>query len=54
MTAVQCGDLDPPEGGMQAEVDGESYFVSKSTSYTNWFISQGFLVDGKPEKHQSR
>lgn len=43
------GDLDPPAGGYEAEVDGESYFVSKSTSYVNWFIARGFLVGGKTD-----
>jgi hypothetical protein len=43
------GDLDPPVGGEEAEVDGEKYFVSKSTSYVNWLILRGFLVDGKPD-----
>jgi hypothetical protein len=43
------GDLDPPVGGYEAEVGGETYFVSKSTSYTNWFIARGFLVDGKTD-----
>jgi len=43
------GDLDPPVGGMQADVNGETYFVSKSTSYVNWLILRGFLVDGKPD-----
>ncbi len=43
------GDLNPPVGGMQAEVEGRKYFVSKSTSYTNWLILRGFLVDGKPD-----
>ncbi|MEZ5897882.1 MAG: DUF1254 domain-containing protein [Hyphomicrobiaceae bacterium] len=43
------GDLDPPEGGMEAEVDGEKYYVSKSTSYANLLILRGFLVDGKPD-----
>ena len=43
------GDLDPPVGGMEAEVDGEKYFISKSTSYVNWLILRGFLVDGKPD-----
>lgn len=28
----------------------EGYFVAKSTSYTNWLILRGFLVDGKPDK----
>ena len=43
------GDLDPPVGGMEAEVNGENYFVSKSTSYVNWLILRGFLVDGKTD-----
>lgn len=43
------GDLDPPVGGKEAEVNGEKYFVSKSTSYVNWLILRGFLVDGKPD-----
>jgi hypothetical protein len=43
------GDLDPPVGGYEAVVDGETYFVSKSTSYINWFIARGFLVDGKTD-----
>ena len=43
------GDLDPPVGGYEARVDGETYFVSKSTSYINWFIARGFLVDGKTD-----
>jgi hypothetical protein len=43
------GDLDPPEGGFEAKVEGEMYFVSKSPSYTNWLILRGFLVDGKPD-----
>jgi hypothetical protein len=43
------GELDPPVGGMKAEVEGETYFVTKSTSYVNWLILRGFLVDGKPD-----
>jgi hypothetical protein len=43
------GNLDPPVGGMEAEVDGQKYFVSKSTSYVNWLILRGFLVDGKTD-----
>jgi len=43
------GDLDPPEGGMEAVVDGQKYFVSKSNSYIHWLILRGFLVDGKPD-----
>jgi hypothetical protein len=27
----------------------DGYFVSRSTSYINWLISRGFLVDGKPD-----
>jgi len=43
------GDLDPPEGGMKAVVDGQKYFVSKSSSYIHWLILRGFLVDGRPD-----
>lgn len=43
------GPLDPPEGGTEAMIDGEKYFVAKSTSYVNWLILRGFLVDGKPD-----
>jgi len=43
------GKLNPPVGGEEAEVDGEKYFVSKSTSWVNWFIARGFLKDGKPD-----
>lgn len=43
------GDLNPPVGGMEAEVNGQKYFVAKSTSYVNWLILRGFLVDGKTD-----
>lgn len=43
------GDLNPPAGGMEADVDGEHYFVAKSKSYVNWLILRGFLQDGKPD-----
>ncbi|MGD8529059.1 MAG: DUF1254 domain-containing protein, partial [Methyloceanibacter sp.] len=43
------GDLDPSVGGMEAEVDGETYFVAKSPSWVNWYIARGFLKDGKPD-----
>lgn len=43
------GERNPPVGGMEADVDGQKYFVSKSTSYVNWLILRGFLVDGKPD-----
>lgn len=43
------GDLNPPVGGYETEVEGQTYFVSKSTSYINWFIARGFLVDGKTD-----
>ncbi|CAK1829601.1 DUF1254 domain-containing protein [Vibrio crassostreae] len=36
----------PP--GYEGEVP-EGYFVSQSTSYTNWFIARGFLKDGKTD-----
>ena len=44
-----AGDLHPPAGGMEAVIEGEKYFVSRSTSYVNWLILRGFLVDGKPD-----
>ena len=31
------------------DADGTTYFVAKSTSYVNWLILRGFLVDGKPD-----
>jgi hypothetical protein len=43
------GDLTPPVGGFEAEVEGGTYFVSKSPTYVNWFIARGFLVDGKTD-----
>ncbi len=43
------GDLNPPVGGMEAKVGDQTYFVAKSTSYVNWLIMRGFLVDGKPD-----
>ena len=29
--------------------DGGEYFVAQSTSYANWILLRGFLVDGKPD-----
>ncbi len=47
------GDLDPPEGGMETEMDidgkKQKVFVSQSSSFTNWLILRGFLVDSKPD-----
>lgn len=43
------GDLDPPAGGFEAQVDGETYFVAKTTSFINLFVARGFLVDGKTD-----
>jgi hypothetical protein len=47
------GPLDPPPGGMATEmvIAGQKrpVFVAKSTSYLNWLILRGFLVDGKPD-----
>lgn len=47
------GALDPPAGGMEVEISvggkTEKVFVSRSTSYVNWLILRGFLVDGKPD-----
>jgi len=34
---------------MKAVVNGEEYFVSKSTTYIHWLILRGLLVDGKPD-----
>jgi hypothetical protein len=43
------GDLEGPIGGKAQVIDGETYFVAKSTSYVNWIALRGFLVDGKPD-----
>ncbi|SLN37828.1 hypothetical protein ROA7450_01823 [Roseovarius albus] len=43
------GDLEGPIGGVVTEIDGETYFVARSTSYINWYIARGFLKDGKPD-----
>jgi len=43
------GDLEGPIGGKEQVIDGEKYFVAKSTSYVNWIALRGFLVDGKPD-----
>jgi|SRR5437773_9203030 len=43
------GDLNPPVGGAEAEVNGQKYFVARSGGYVNWLILRGFLVDGKPD-----
>lgn len=42
-------DLELPVGGKKMTVGGEEYFVARSTSYVNWLILRGFLVDGKPD-----
>ncbi len=42
-------DIHPPEGGMEAVIKGETYWVARSASYANWLILRGFLVEGKPE-----
>lgn len=42
-------DLHPPVGGAEAVVDGETYFVARSTSYVNLVALRGFLVDGSPD-----
>ena len=43
------GELEGPIGGKAQVIDGETYFVAKSTSYVNWIGLRGFLVDGKPD-----
>jgi len=37
----------PPD--YDGKVPTEGYFVAKSTSYVNWLILRGFLIDGKPD-----
>jgi hypothetical protein len=43
------GDLEGPIGGKAQVINGETYFVAKSTSFVNWVALRGFLVDGKPD-----
>lgn len=43
------GALEGPIGGKAQVIDGETYFVAKSTSYVNGVALRGFLVDGKPD-----
>lgn len=42
-------ELNPPDGGVEAVVNGETYFVARSRSYINLIALRGFLVDGKPD-----
>ncbi len=44
-----AGNLQGSIGGTEQTVDGQKYFVVKSTSYVNWLVLRGFLVDGKPD-----
>ncbi len=43
------GDIKPTKGTDTAKVNGEDYFVAQSTSYVNWLVLRGFLVDGKTD-----
>jgi len=43
------GELNPTAAGVEAEINGQKYFIVKSTSYVNLLILRGFLVDGKPD-----
>ncbi|MFT6578548.1 MAG: hypothetical protein ACJAW0_000986 [Zhongshania sp.] len=43
------GELSPTAVGVEAEINGQKYFIVKSTSYVNLLILRGFLVDGKPD-----
>ena len=43
------GEINPSKDGSEIEVEGQNYFVARSTSYVNWLILRGFLVDGKPD-----
>jgi hypothetical protein len=45
----QMTDLNAPVGSVEAEVNGETYYVSRSTSYINLLVLRGFLVDGKTD-----
>ena len=42
------GPLEGPIGGKEQEVDGQKYFVAKSTSYVNLLILRGFTVGADP------
>ena len=43
------GELAPAAGSHEVEAGGTKYFVARSTSYVNWLVLRGFLVDGKPD-----
>jgi hypothetical protein len=43
------GELAPAAGSNQVEAGGITYFVARSTSYVNWLVLRGFLVDGRPD-----
>ncbi len=44
------GKLNPPAGGMEAVVDGQKFFVAKSTSWVNVLFLRGFCSpDGKTD-----
>ena len=43
------GSLEGPVGGKEQTLNGQKYFVAKSTSYVNWLVVRGFLVDGKTD-----
>jgi len=43
------GDLQGPIGCKEQVINGEQYFVAKSTSYVNLVALRGFLVDGRPD-----
>ncbi|NEP87565.1 MAG: DUF1254 domain-containing protein [Okeania sp. SIO2C2] len=47
------GELKPTEGDepVEVEIGGkmQAVYISQSTSYINWLILRGFLVDGKPD-----
>lgn len=43
------GSIKGENGSEQEEVNGQKYYVSRSTSYANIIVLRGFLVDGKPD-----
>lgn len=40
------GDIKLREYGEQVQIDGDSYYVSRSKSFNNWFIGRGLPVNG--------
>ena len=43
------GTLEGPIGGKETVLNGQKYYVVKSTSYVNLLVLRGFLIDGKTD-----